>query len=90
MLAEGHSFNELFGKDNPQTMELRFIEQIVGPVQSVYWGHIPKQDFNQYIAHLDFIITEDVLNFCLAEITTIVEAWELLPVGNQLMLDWKL
>lgn len=35
MLSQGHSFKEQIGKDNPQTNELRFIEQIVGPVQSV-------------------------------------------------------
>jgi hypothetical protein len=36
MLSLGHSFKELFGKDNPQTTELRFIAQIVGPIQSIY------------------------------------------------------
>ncbi|WP_025764538.1 hypothetical protein [Dyadobacter tibetensis] len=90
MLSQGHSFKELFGKDNPQTNELRFIEQIVGPVQSVYWGHIPKQNFDEYIRHLDFIMTENILNSCLDEINSIMENWRQLSVGEQLIIEWKI
>lgn len=89
MLSKGHSFNELFGKENPQTTELSFIEQIVGHVQSVHWGHIPKQNFEQSFSHLDFTMTDNVLSFCLTEINTIIENWEKLPVGQQLTLEWK-
>jgi len=90
MLSKGHSFNELFGKDNPQTTELRFIEQIVGPVQSVYWGHIPKHNFGQFTAHLNFTMRDDILNTCIAEIEAIMEDWKQLPTGHTLTLDWKL
>lgn len=90
MLEQGFSFNELFGKENPQTTELRFIEQIVGPVQSVHWGHIPRQNFNQSISHLDFTMTDDVLSSCLTEINIIIENWEKLPLGQNLTLEWKL
>lgn len=90
MLSLGYSFNELLGKDNPQTTELRFIEQIVGPVQSVYWGHIPKQNFEEYVKHLDFTMPEDVLNTCLTDINAIIEKWQQLPVGQQLTLQWNL
>lgn len=90
MLSQGHTFNELFGKDNPQTRKLRFIEQIVGPVQSVYSGHIPKQDFNQFIQHLDFKIQSDVLEDCLTEIELIITKWEQLIVGHKLNLEWNL
>jgi hypothetical protein len=88
MLSQGHSFKELFGKNNPKTNELRFIEQIVGPVQSVYWGHIPKQNFEEYIKHLDFILTDNILNSCLDEINSIMENWRQLSIGEQLMLEW--
>ena len=88
MLSQGHSFKELFGKDNPQSNELRFIEQIVGPVKSVYWGHIPKQNFEEYIRHLDFIMTDNILNSCLDEINSIMENWRQLSAGEQLMLEW--
>ena len=90
MLSKGHSFNELFGKDNPQTTELRFIEQIVGPVHSAYWGHIPKQDFDQFIKHLNFKMPDSVLNSCLAGIKTIMENWEQLRLGKSLTLEWNL
>lgn len=89
MLSQGYSFNELFGKDNPQTEELRFIEQIVGPIQSVFSGHIPKADFDQYIGHLDFVIKESILDKCLADIRTIIEKWEQLAIGQQITLEFN-
>ena len=90
MLSQGYTFSALFGKDNPQTEELRFIEQIVGPVQSAYSGHIPKKDFEQYISHLSITLSESVLGTYLTEIRTIVEHWEQLMVGQQITLEWKL
>ncbi len=90
MLAQGNSFNSLFGKDNTQTADLRFIEQIVGPVQSVYSGHIPEADFEQSIRHLDVTLTDDFLSNCLTEINAILDKWEHLPVGQQLSLEWDL
>ena len=90
MLSHGYTFSALFGKDNPQTEELRFIEQIVGPVQSAYSGHIPKKDFEQYISHLNITLSESVLSTCLTEIRTIIEHWEQLVVGQQLILEFTL
>lgn len=89
MLSHGYSFNALFGKDNELTAELRFIEQIVGPVQSVYAGNTEKQHLNIFIQHLDFAVPEDVLDACLAEITAIIKDWEQLSVGGCLLLEWK-
>ncbi len=88
MLAAGYSFEALFGKDNPQTVELRFIEQIVGPVQSVYWGHITLSSFNDFIQHLDFSMEASTLNKCLDEIGAIVKKWEHLPTGQTMVLQW--
>ena len=90
MLSQGYTLSALFGKDNPQTEELRFIEKIVGPVQSVYSGHTPKEDFQNYTAHLDFTMTANVLSACLTEIRTIIENWEQLVVGQQLILVFTL
>jgi hypothetical protein len=90
MLSLGHSLNELFGKDNPQTTELRFIEQIVGPVQFVHWGYIPKHDFAEHIQHLDFTMTENLLTSCLTEINLIIQNWRQLQMGQQIALEWKL
>lgn len=88
MLAQGYSFNQLFGKDNMLTTELRFIEQIVGPVQSVYLGNIQKQNLNEFVQHIGFTMTEAVLEGCLAEITSIIKSWEELPVGGRITLVW--
>ena len=88
MLAQGQSFNSLFGKHNPQTADLRFIEQIVGPVQSVYSGHIPEANFRESIGHLDVTIADDFLTRCLAEVKAILDQWEQLPMGQHLTLEW--
>lgn len=90
MLFLRHTFNELFGKDNPQTTKLRFIEQIIGPVQSVYWGHIPIENFEEYTTYLDFNLLENILIICLDEINSIMENWQQLPIGGHLMLEWKI
>ncbi|MCC6691624.1 MAG: hypothetical protein IT235_08840 [Bacteroidia bacterium] len=89
MLSQGHTFNELFGKNNPQTESLRFIEKIVGPIQSVYLGYIPKNNLTQHIEHLHYEITEDSLTTCLTEIKNIMDTWKRLTVGQQLTLEWK-
>jgi hypothetical protein len=88
MLAEGYKFNQLFGKENLLTGELRFIEKIVGPVQSVLSGHIPKQDFPVYISHLGVDFNERLLEDCINEIKSILQEWEKLKVGECLKLLW--
>jgi hypothetical protein len=88
MLSQGFSFGELFGKDNMQAKELRLIEEVVGPVQSVYWGHIRKEDFQQFIEHTGFDVPEGVLDACLGEIEGILRMWEPLSVGESLALEW--
>jgi hypothetical protein len=88
MLADGFAFSALFGKDNPQTSELRFIEQIVGPIQSVYMGHFDKKNFGEYIAHLKFEVSEPDLEYCLKEVENIMQKWEHLPIGESLTLIW--
>jgi len=89
MLAAGFSFKDLFGKDNPQTAALMAIEQIVGPIQAVYSGHILPQDFPQFVAHLQFQITNDMLEACLQSIEVIMKRWKELSVGEALTLEWR-
>lgn len=88
LLSQGFRFEELFGKNNPRTERLRFIEQIVGPVQAVCSGHIPVTGFDQCMAHLDFKMPSEWIDACLAEINEIVEKWERLPVGQELTLHF--
>lgn len=89
MLAKGYSFGELLGKDNPLTAELRFIEQLVGPVQSVFSGNIPKEKFGMFIQHIDFKMPENMLDNCLTEIDTLMKQWQQLAIGQQLVLEWR-
>jgi len=89
MLAEGYSFTELVGKTNPQTGELRCIEKIVGPIQAVVMGNIQKENLAIFIQHLDFTVQEPVLNAILSETESIMQSWKQLPVGGQLLLEWK-
>lgn len=89
MLAIGHSFTELFGKDNKLTAELRFIEKIVGPVQSVYAGNIPSKDFHMYIEHLFYNVNEHFLSNCLSVLNRITVQWKELAVGQSLNLEWN-
>ncbi|WP_417236967.1 hypothetical protein [Bizionia paragorgiae] len=88
MLSQGYTFEELFGKNNPKTEELRFIEQIVGPVQSVISGHIPIADFEKSIEHLHFKFPGDTFNCILVEIKNIIVIWEGLKIGQNLKLIW--
>lgn len=88
MLSQGHSFKELFVKDNPETGELRFVEQVVGPVQSVVSGHIPLCDFGKSIEHLDFKIPENNLGHILNEIRGIMDDWKRVEVGERFTLKW--
>lgn len=88
MLAQGHSFRALLGKENTLTEELRFIEKIVGPIQAVYSCYFPKQDLATHIAHLNFDVKENVLENSLAEIKNIVKQWDELTFDRSLELDW--
>lgn len=88
MLAQGHTFNELFGKENTRTVELRFIEKIVGPIQSTYLGQMPKRDFASSIEHLNYAFPEELLDKCLYDIESIYNKWLQLIEGQQLTLIW--
>lgn len=90
MLAQGHSFSELSGKENELTPGLRAIEKIVGPVQSVYMGFIKKEEFAIYTSHLDLKSDMEWLENCIEGIKLIDTEWQQLKVGEQLELIWPL
>lgn len=72
MLSQGYVFKELFGKENELTEDLRFIEKIVGPIQSVYQGHFRREDFLMMTAHLDYELPEGALDDCIVEIKSLM------------------
>lgn len=87
-LSNGYLFNALFNKQDPQLAQLRAIETIVGPVQSVFSGHLPKNKFPDFIAHLDFKMTDAQLEQCLTEIENFNAEWRNLLPGQHLTLEW--
>jgi hypothetical protein len=90
MLSHGYCFKEFFRKNNPLAKELRFIEQIVEPVQNTFLGYIPKEKFMLFVNHLDYEISESFLGSCISDVKDIIEKWELLSAGECLMLEWEL
>lgn len=89
MLAAGYTFQSLFGKENPQTAELRFIEQIVGPVSMVYLGQIQPADYITYTAHLDFSWPDNFIQQAVKQVQDSMNAWEKLKYQEQLVLEWR-
>jgi hypothetical protein len=90
MLAQGYSFSELSGKENELNLQLRDVEKIVGPVQSVYMGFIKKEEFEMYTSHLDLKTDMQWLENCLNQIKQIEAKWRQLAVGELLVLMWPL
>ena len=88
MLAQGYNFEELFGKENVLTEELRFIEKIVGPIQSIYLGHFKKEDFRMLTGHLNFDVNDALIEKCLSEIDTLNADWRNLQIGQSITLDF--
>ncbi|WP_057938091.1 hypothetical protein [Algoriphagus resistens] len=89
MLSQGYSFNDLFGKENPETTGLRAVEQLVGPIQSVYLNYISRQDFENNSEHLAYKIPSHLLTKCLTEIKKLMEEWEQLAIGQSLDMEWN-
>ncbi|HMR84948.1 MAG TPA: hypothetical protein PKE30_17505, partial [Niabella sp.] len=90
MIAAGYRLSDLLGKNNPQTDALRFIENIVGPVQSLLWGHLSVDDFEQYTQHINFRMPSNILTACVAEARQLFNYWNQLVMGQQLVLEWTL
>jgi hypothetical protein len=90
MLAAGHSLAELGGKANPLTEQLRFIEKIVGPVQSAYMGHFEASFIPMAIAHLDFPLPDRFAERALEGITELERCWNELLFGKTLELEWSI
>lgn len=88
MLAVGHALSELNGKTNPLTEKLRFIEKIVGPVQSAYMGHFPAAFVATATSHLSFPLPDGFAEAAIMRIGSLEHDWKALPFGGILELDW--
>ena len=85
MLNKGYGFEELSGKENQLTVALRYIECIVGPVQSVAQGFMPADFFPTAISYLApaFDATA-LLQESLRCIKQVQQSWDKLAFNNYL------
>lgn len=85
MLAEGYDFHELSGKENPLTEELKFIERVVGPVQSIVSGHLPIENFENSVGYLNTEITKGFdVGMVVREIKELAGRWRGVKYGESL------
>ncbi len=90
MLALGYGFTELTGKQNTLTEELRFIEKIVGPVQSIVSRHLPVENFENSTAYLNSAITKNIpVKAVVTKIEECLKKWEGLNYGQRLILNYE-
>ena len=90
MLAAGHAFDQLNGKQNSLTNELRFIEKIVGPVQSIVSGHLAAGDFAMSTSYLESDAARNLdVEQVVEMIQDLLRKWNRLPFGQSLILQFE-
>jgi hypothetical protein len=89
MIAKGYKMAQLSGKNNGLTEELRRVERIVGPVQSVFSGHLSIEMFEEHMKLIDFVPQNvDFVGNVIAKAKVLVEQWKYLPTGECLELEF--
>ncbi len=90
LVSQGYHLHQLCGKENELTLKLRLTEQIVGPVQSVFNGHMPAGLFQETMEQIGF--SRDYSHFLdevLFRIEHIINEWKFLPMGEVLELEFN-
>ncbi len=89
MLSQGFQIEELLGKTNHLTEELRNIECIVGGIQSVYSKHMNEKDFWDYIQAIDYNVEDKKFpEKVVPRIYEFMSQWDYLPIGESIRLQW--
>jgi len=88
MIAQGYKMEQLAGKTNELTSELRQIERLVGATQSVYSGYMPLELFYENIKAVNYSVSADVLENVIKEIQAFMNEWNYLAVGQRLELEF--
>ena len=89
MLEQGYRIEQLSGKTNELTAELRRIECIVGGAQSVYANHMSPEQYWNYLEHSGISIADkSFIQEVIPEIRSFMERWKYLPVGESIELDF--
>ncbi len=79
----------LSGKTNELTEELRRVERIVGPMQSVFSGHLSMEMFEEHMKLINFIPEDaDFVGNVTAKIAGLMEQWKYLAIGRSLELEF--
>ena len=89
MLAQGYRIEQLSGKTNQLTEQLRLIECIVGGVQSVYSKHMDQAGFWNYMQTVDYDIADtSFLEKVIPQINKFMNRWNYLPAGQTVTLNF--
>jgi len=91
MIALGYKMSELTGKQNVLTEESRFIEKIVGPVQSIVSGHLPLQKFTEHTAYLDSALADALpVEEVVGQVNTLLKQWQGLAYSKSMVLNFEI
>jgi hypothetical protein len=89
MLSQGYKNEELFGKTNELTEQLRQIECVVGGIQSLYWQHTTEADFWNYMELTGWVIPDrDFAKKLIPKIKSTMDQWQYLPIAEELELSF--
>jgi hypothetical protein len=90
MLAQGYRMEELKGRENELTEELRQIEVVVGGIQSMYWGHMPLSIFETNVAAIGFRLNaRELTEATIPKIAALMDEWKYMPVASAITLRFE-
>jgi hypothetical protein len=81
----------MFGKTNELTEGFRYIECVVGGIQSLYWQHTTEADFWAYMQLADWTIPdENFVKKVILKVKSTMDQWQYLPIGEWLELLFQI
>jgi hypothetical protein len=90
LINQGYKMEQLGGKTNELTEELRKIEHVVGATQSVYAGYMLPEIFMENMKVIDYTLPPAFLEKAIHRIQSVMNAWNYLPVGKTLELEFNI
>jgi hypothetical protein len=90
MIDQGYKMDQLSGKTNELTDELRRIEHIVGATQSVYSGYMSAEMFHENLKVIQYSVSEGFLEKVMEKVKSVTDKWTYLPVGDSLKLEFAI
>ena len=91
MIDQGYKMEQLSGKNNELTDELRRVEQIVGPTQSVFSGYMSVEMFRENMQLINFTSANPhFIENVIEKIEVIMNQWKYLAIGQTLELEFTI